>query len=241
MLKLSRKAAIVFLASCVCAGAAQTGPSQALGQIVSASSASIAGVAMPGGGTLVSGNTLSTAAGGAALVKFSANGQVELSENTSAAFSGTPGHVLAKISQGALVATAAGPEALVTETSQCRIQPQGPGGATYAVNVSSSAAATVTARQGTLVMVEIASGRRRVLAEGETVGCPLLAARAGQEQKVQPAPGEQAGQAAPSASPAHSHTGLLVLLLGGGAAAGAGIALGGHGGGSGAPASPSAP
>jgi hypothetical protein len=237
-----RKCAFLIFVASAFASAAQNAPSQALGQIVTAKGASLRGVAVPSGGTLISGDTLSTSADGGALVRFSTAGQAELSANTTAVFTGTPDRVIATVSQGTVVITAAAPQALTAQTSECSIQAQNAGSASYSITASSGAGASITAREGAAVLTELASGRRLVLAEGETSACPIPAAATAQAESANPAPGERAGQAAPAAAPAgQSHAALLVLLLGGGAAAGIGVAVAGHGGGTGTPASPTAP
>jgi len=257
MFDATRSRWIVFLAGSLCfarvAGgkvapsAAPQAPAQVLGQIVRSSAASLGGVLVPSGGTLLSGDTLTTSAGGEALVKFSAASQVEIQENSSVSFSGTPTHVVAKITQGNVAPQASDQESLVVETSACTIRSAEPGGAAFLVAVSSGASASITARHGSVSMTETASRKTRLLAEGATAPCPNPSGVAGPEEGKL-APGEPAGQAAPAgptagAAGGGSHTGLLLVVLGVGAAAGVGAALagGGHGGGGGGPASPSVP
>ncbi|HEY6291289.1 MAG TPA: FecR domain-containing protein [Terriglobia bacterium] len=258
MFNLSRNALLVFLGGYLClaaaaggkvsqASASSTPSAQVLGQIVRSSAASLGGVTVPSGGTLLSGDTLSTSAGGGALVKFSAGSQVELEQNTSVSFSGTPTQVVAKVTQGTVVAQASDQNSLVIETSSCTMRPAGPSGGIISVNASPGPSATITARRGGVSMMEKASGKVSLLAEGSTSGCPNISAGTGPEEG-KPAPGERAGQAPPAAGPAAgaaaggSHTGLLLVVLGVGGAVGVGVALaGGHGGGGGGPASPSSP
>ena len=254
MFDASRRRLIVFLGGALCLAPAAAGkvapspapqaPAQVLGQIVKSSAASIGGVLVPGGGTLLSGDTLSTSAGGGALVKFSRAGQVELEENSSVSFSGTPAHVVARITRGTAVVQTSDQESLAVETPACAMHSAAPGGAVFSVTVSSPASASITARKGSVSLTETASGKAHLLAAGSTSACPNITSGAGPEEGKL-APGERAGQAPPAAGPAaggSSHTGLLLVVLGVGAAAGVGAALaGGHGGGGGGPASPSAP
>jgi hypothetical protein len=247
MPKTLRCTLVVLFFACASQGSRgkpQTPP--VIGQIVQASGTTNDGVAALGGGTVLAGDTLATAQGGAALVRTPGGGQVEVSENTIVGFSGSPGQVVAKIAQGTIVVQGPNPEFLVVETAQCRIRPAEQASATLAVSVSSGGNATITARTGSISVTGIASGQARTLAQGETFVCPNAPAPPAQgREESAPAPGEQAGQAPPSQAPApkHSNTALLLLLLGGGAAAGIGaaVAAGGHGGSSGGPASPSAP
>jgi hypothetical protein len=241
--------------------AARNGQSQqatAVGQVVRSMSASLGGIAVPSGGTVVSGDTMSTAKGGGALVQFAAGSQIELGEDSSVTFGGAPGHVLVKFDHGTVTVGAAGPGTVVVETAQCRVEPAGQGSVSYMVTAPmvagptvtaptvtgpAGAGASITAQHGALGVTEIASGQSHPLAEGETWTCPNAPAAAQTREEGRPGAGEQAGQA-PAPQPAkHSNTGLLVLLLGGGAAAGIGaaVAAGGKGGGGGGPASPSAP
>ena len=247
MSKIIGCALLTLLAACACRGVTgkpQTPP--VIGQIVQSTGATVDGVAALASGTVLAGDTLSTPKGGGAMVRIPGNGQVELSENTTVGFGGAPGHVVAKIAQGTVVVLAPDPQFLVIEAAQCRIQPAAQAPATTAVSLPLGGSATITARDGSVSVTEIGSLQPRTLAVGETFVCPNTPATASGQgrEESKPAPGEQAGQAAPP-SPAtkHSNTALWVLLLGGGAAAGIGAAAagGGYGGGGGGPASPSAP
>jgi FecR protein len=217
-------------------------PKPALGQVVRSSLASLGGIPVPSGGTVVSGDTLTTAKGGGALVKFSATSQIEVSEDTNVTLAGTPSHLLVTLTQGAVEASVQSPDDLEVETTQCRVQPAGSTGAAYSVSLAPGGSGSVTARHGRVSVVENATSTRRLLAEGQSAACPAPVPVAPQEEGT-PAPSQSAGQAAPApAAHGGSHTALLLLLVGGGAAAGiAAAAAGGHGGGGGGPASPSAP
>lgn len=220
-------------------GQLQTKPS--LGQIVRASAATLGGTAVPAGGTIVSGDIMSTAGGGAALVEFSGGNQIELGENTIVTFSGAPGHVVAMVDHGNLTVRAPVAGGVVVETLRCRIASTGQGSASYQVTASpGSPSASVHGLQGRVSVGELGAAQGHALQAGEVWSCPAPAAGQAREEGA-PSAGEQAGQAGAPAVTAHSKTGLLVLLLGGGAAAGIGAALAGGKGGGGGPASPSAP
>src|SRR5215831_8113447 len=148
-----------------------TGGQQAIGQIISSSGASVGGVPVPGPGTVLAGDTLSTAKGGTALVKISASTQVSLAEGTIVNFSNPSGHPLARILSGIVLADTDGPDSLNIETPRCRIAPAQAGKATYLVSVSPDGSSTLTARHGTALVTEISSGRSNILPEGETEAC----------------------------------------------------------------------
>jgi hypothetical protein len=232
---------------CLNAAARRQSPKQGLGQVVRSSLASLGGIPVPSGGTVVSGDTLTTAKAGGALVKFSANSQIEVFEDTGVTLLGSPGHLLVKLGQGAVEATVQGSGYLAVETSQCRVEPAEATGAAYSVTLSPGGSASVTTRHASVVVIETATSTHRLLAEGQTSTCAGAASEAGQEEAT-PAPSQSAGQS-PPAPAAHggSHTPLWLLLVGGGVAAGAAAAAAGHGGGgataspSGGPASPSSP
>jgi hypothetical protein len=222
-----------------------SGGQQAIGQIISSSGASVGGVPVPGPGTVLAGDTLSTAKGGAALVKISPNTQVSLAGETTVNFSSPSGRPLARISSGTILAETEGTDSLNVEAPACRITTAQPGKASYSVSVLADGSTTVTARHGAASLTEIGSGESRTLPEGEMAACPpQSSAYPGQEkEEPKPAPSEPAGQAAPHpAATPHGSSGILILVAVG-AAAGVAVAVaaGGKGGGSGAPASPSAP
>lgn len=219
-------------------GQLQTKPS--LGQIVRSSSATLGGTAVPGGGTIVSGDIMSTAAGGAALVEFSDGNQIDLGENTIVTFSGTPGHVVATLDHGNVAVRALNAGVVVVQTVRCNIASTGQGSASYQIMAPpGSTSIQVSGVQGEVSVAET-GGQGHVVHAGETWSCPAVLAGQAREEGA-PSAGEQAGQAGAPTVTAHGHTGLLVLLLGGGAAAGIGAALAGGKGGGGGPASPSVP
>jgi hypothetical protein len=222
-----------------------TSGQQAIGQIISSSGASVGGVPVPGPGTVLAGDTLSTAKGGSALVKISASTQVSLAEGTTVNFSNPSGHPLARISAGILLAETEGSDSLNIETPRCRIAPAQPGKATYLVSVSPDQSSAFTARRGAALVTEISSGRTNTLPEGETEACaaPSSPVLEQEREEAKPAPSEPAGQAAPSPAPVHHGSSGILILAGVGAAAGVAVAVAaaGKGGGGSGPASPSAP
>jgi hypothetical protein len=223
-----------------------TGGQQAIGQIISSSGASVGGVPVPGSGTVLPGDTLSTAKGGTALVRISASTQVSLAEGTTVNFTNPSGHPVARISSGIFLAETDQSDSLSIETPRCRIAPAQPGKATYLVSVSPDGSSTITARHGAALVTEISSGRSNTLPEGETEACaaPSSPVLEQEREEAQPAPSEPAGQAAPHPSATHHGSSGLLILVAVGAAAGVAVAVaagGGGGGGGRGPASPSAP
>jgi len=222
-------------------GQLQTKP--ALGQIVRSSSAMLGGTAVPSGGTIVSGDIMSTPAGGGALVGFSGGNQVELGENTIVTFGGTPDHVIATLDHGEITVRAPIAGGVAVQTVQCNIVSAAQGSASYQIMAPpGSTSIQVSGVQGEVSVAETGAAQGHVVHAGETWSCPAVSAGQAREEGA-PSAGEQAGQAGAPTVTSHSNTGLLVLLLGGGAAAGIGAALaaGGKGGGGSGPASPSAP
>ena len=218
------------------------GGQQAIGQIVSSTGASVGGVLVPGPGTVLAGDTLSTAKGGSALVKISANTQLSLAEATSVSFSNAAGHPLAKIAAGIVVAETQAADLLTIQAPQCRIAAAQPGATTFVVSVLPDGSTRVTARHGAATLTESVSGQGKTVAEGETSECAPPPTPGQEKEAARPAPGEPAGQAPPKPPEIHHGSGALILV---GVAAAAGIgaaaAAAGGGGGGGGPVSPSQP
>jgi len=222
-------------------GQLQTKP--ALGQLVRSSSATIGGIAVPSGGTIVSGDIMSTPTGGGALVEFSAGNQVELGQDSIVTFSGTPDHALLTVDHGSITVRVAAPGAVVVETLLCRVASTGGTAVSYSVAAPPGSTTTeIRSLQGSIDVTEMGTSQTHAVGPGGTWTCPAGAAAQTREAGA-PGAGEQAGQAPAPTVSKHSNTGLLVLLIGGGVAGGiaAAAAGGGKGGGGGGPASPSAP
>jgi len=219
-----------------------TGGQQAIGQIISSSGASVGGVPVPGPGTVLAGDTLSTDKIGSALVKISASTQLNLAGGTTVNLTNPSGHPLARISSGILLAETDASDSLNIETPRCRIAPAQPGKVSYLVSVSPDGSSTITARHGPALVTEITSGRRNTLPEGDTEACaaPPSPVLEQEREEAKPAPSEPAGQATPHPVATHQGSSAILILVAVGAAAGVGVAVGAGGGGSG-PASPSAP
>lgn len=216
---------------------------ETIGQVVRSSGASLDGMAIPEDRTIVSDDVLSTAKGGSALVKFSADTQVTLMEETSVGFRRDAGHSWARISSGTLAVTSASNDALVVETPKYRIAPTEPAKATYVVGLLPDKRTVVAARFGPVSITETSSGEAYLLSEGDYALIPALSSGVpGQGQRDYP----QAAQSAHGKinEPWHigrlSHEASILLVTGivAGTATAIAILLATRGG---QPASPSVP
>jgi hypothetical protein len=143
-----------------------------IGQIVSASGATLNGVVARAGGTLTSGSTLETAERGTALVKLSADTQATLRQKTSVNFQEKSGRVVAEVISGTITARAPSKNALVLETPRYTIEPAGAGPAIYGTAMCGGINTEVAARRGPVALTEKTSGTRFfVLKEGQ---CALV-------------------------------------------------------------------
>lgn len=215
---------------------------QTIGQIVSSAGASVGGVPVPGQGTVLAGDTLSTVKGGSALVKISASTQLSLAEDTSVSFSSVAGHPVAKIASGVIVADAQGADALTIEAPRCRISAAQPAATTFLISVRPDGATLVTARHGLASITETGASQAKTLAEGDTTECAAPPSPGQEKEAPKPAPGEPAGQAPPKPPEVHHGSGTLILVgVAAAAGIGAAVAAAGGGGGGGGPVSPSQP
>lgn len=214
------------------------GPKNVVGKVVQSSGASLGGITVPGQGTILAGDTLSTAKGGSALVKISAATQASLEGETTVLFASDAGRLAARLSAGKLVVETAGRDTPIIETPLYRAEPAEPGKAVYLVAVMPDQSTVITSRLGKISIHEISSGKHYLLPEGYTARS-ADGSRSGQEKEgPKQAPDVPAGptteKSPPAAKPKASNT-TLIILVGGGAVAGIGAALaaGGGGGGSG--------
>ena len=188
-----------------------------IGSIVKSSHATLAGVTVPGQGTLTTGAVLSTAKGGSAWVRFSSDTQAGLSEETSVRFSGADGRVSAKLSSGTMAAKSSGNETLVVETPRFKIEPA-QGKAVYIVAMLPGNTTIVSARLGNLAVTETNSGKKHLVP-------------AGHYAKISNAPAGVPGQAGAPAAGAppgllSNAPALFAISVGAGIGVGFGIAEG---------------
>lgn len=215
-----------------------------IGKVVASSGASLGGVAIPDGGTITTGDLLSTAKGSSALVKFTASLQASLSEGTSVSFRAAPGYLSAEMSSGTIMIQRFGGKVLVVQTPKFRIEPAGQGGAVYIVAVLPDKTTAVVARRGKISITEMSSGRSYLLPEGHNavMAASFSGFPAQEKEESKPAPGKVAGQApeSPPEEPKKNNTALIGIVAAGGVGA-AVAALAASRGGKGPAVSPSQP
>jgi len=217
-----------------------------LGQIVRSKGTSLGSTPVPNEGTLVDGDVLTTAKGGAALIKFSLGIEASISEGTSVSFYRTTGQVLARLSAGEIFPETVGKDALVVETPKYRIAPEGKSESIYQVKFVPGRLTLVAVEQGSVSITETATGKHYVVRAKQQAFVDSSAATTGEAagpEGGKMAAGRAAGQAPPNPAEekTHSNTGYIILGGGAAAAAAAGLAASGGGGGGGGPASPSRP
>jgi hypothetical protein len=137
-----------------------------VGEIIRSSDTSLNGVAVPEGGIVTPGSVLATGEHGSALVQFSPDTQVNLLERTSVTFRSDAGRLSAQMSSGTLGAKSLGKEPLLVETPFYEIGPAAPEGAIYVVAMLPDLTTVVSARKGSVSILQKSSGEKYVLSEG---------------------------------------------------------------------------
>lgn len=186
---------------------------EVLGTVVKSSQATLAGVTIPGQGTLTSDAVLSTAKGGSAWVRFSDNTQAGLSEQTSVRFRSDGDMVLGHISSGAIAAKSLGQKALVIETPNFKIEPTPGGRVLYVVAMLPDNSTIVSARRGNVEVTETASRKKHLVPEGHYARISNAAAGA---------PGQAGGAPAAAAPSGLLTSGPLIMAI----SVGAGFTIG---------------
>lgn len=138
---------------------------EAIGTIVRSSRATVSGVPIPDGGNLIADDLVRTEKGGDASVRFSAETQARLSEDTSVRFDSFDGQVSARLSSGTIAAESSGKCPLTVETQKFRVEPAEVK-ATYVVALLGANTALVSARQGDLSVTEMKSGTKHLVRAG---------------------------------------------------------------------------
>jgi hypothetical protein len=202
---------------------------EVIGTVVRSSRATMAGVAIPGQGTLTAHALLSTETGGSIWVRFSPENQAGLSEDTSVRFETVGGRVSAQLSSGTIAAKSSGKDALVVETPRLRVEPA-EGQAVYVVALLRDNTTIVSARQGDISITEVNSERKHLVPAGHY-------ARISNAPAGTPA---QAGDTAAAVPAGLLNDTPLVFVISVGAGFGIGFGIGEGPLGAG-PASPSAP
>jgi hypothetical protein len=228
---------------------------QVVGLVIQSSAAALGGAAIPGAGAVFSGNLLTTAKGGNALVKFSATTQASLQGESSVIFRTKSGGLSAQLLSGTVVAETAGSDSIVVNTSHYDAEPAGRGRADYAVRVFPDQSILVAARQGKILIKDLTSGKNYLVPQGSTAvsgGDSSTALSQKEKEEAKQLPSTPAGpstEGEPPEGPAQkstakpqgqSHTMLIVVGVAAAAGIGAAVAAAGGGGG-GAAVSPSHP
>lgn len=143
----------------------QANPPRA-GEIIRSSDTLLNGVTVPEVGTVTPGSVLATGEHGSALVQFSPDTQVNLLERTSVTFEADAGRLSAQMSGGTLGAKSLGTEPLLVETPDYQIGPEGEAGAIYVVAMLQDLTTIVSARKGSVSIMQRSSGDKYVLPEG---------------------------------------------------------------------------
>lgn len=137
-----------------------------LGEIIRSENASINGVSVPQQGMVTSGAVLTTGETGSALVQFSPETQANLLDSTSVTFRSESGRLSAEMSSGTVGARSFGGQALIVETPGYRIEPLPQQKALYVVTMLLNRTTVVSARQGSVAIVQKSSGEKYVLSQG---------------------------------------------------------------------------
>ena len=137
-----------------------------VGRLISSAGATLAGEAVPAGGTIRSGDVLATREAGNALVILASETEASLSENTSVRFSRGGGYLSIQLSSGAVRAKSLGKDPLIVETSAYRIEPVEHGKAVYLVAMLPDKTTVVAARHGKVSITAATSGQKYVVDAG---------------------------------------------------------------------------
>jgi hypothetical protein len=185
-----------------------------VGEIIRSSDTLLNGVPVPDSGTVTPGSVLATGDHGSALVQFSPDTQVNLLGRTSVTFKSDAGHLWAQMSAGTLGAKSLGAQRLLVETSDYEIGPAQEG-AIYVVAMMPDLTTIVSARRGSVSILQKSSGGKYVLAEGH------YARIADGPQGVPPQQASQNGPGGPPPGLLNSTGKLFIIAVG----SGAGIAV----------------
>jgi|GEM_PF-3912546 len=217
-LHLTRKSilsVVVISVSTVLFGAAAANP-LVVGKLVSSFGATLAGEAVPDGGTIRTGDVLTTHKAGRALVALSAETEASLSENTSVRFGARGAHLSMQLSSGAVRAKSLGECPLIVETPEYRIEPVEHSKAVYLVAMLPDKTTIVAARRGKVSITEVTSGQNYFVEAGHF-------AKVSSSPSGVPVPGPADGDAHHRLHALlHSPAALTVIAVG----AGTGIVLG---------------
>ena len=243
--RISRPIPLALSVLCLTCSIALGQGRQVIGQLTAAKEASQNGITVPGEGTILEGDLITTGAGGQAVAKLSPTNLVTINENTSARFTRVSGRNKVRLEKGTLVAESSAEGSAVIGTPKFDVEPAAAGKAKLYVGLLADNSTYVEALEGDALIKELKSGDSYLLPSGQNTlvpegvtGIPGLQAR-----KEPPIVAEKktAPPAKPSVRPKQSsHTGAIVAGVAIAAGAGAAVAAASGKGGS-QPASPSAP
>jgi hypothetical protein len=137
-----------------------------VGEIIRSSDTLLNGVPVPQVATVSPGSILVTGERGSALVQFTPDTQVNLLERTTVTFRDEEGYLSAQMSAGTLGAKSLGTQPLLVETPDYQIGPAVQGGVIYVVAMLPDSTTVVSARKGSVSIMQRSSGNKYVLAEG---------------------------------------------------------------------------
>ena len=219
-----------------------------IGKVVTSAGATQNGKALPSGGWVNDGDSVSTGATGRAVIQLLPTNQVTLDENTSASFTIPVDRVWLQLQNGTIVIENKGESNVIVATTRFHIEPNSTAPSSTYVAIRTDHSTYIEAVTGDVRIRDIQSDQAYLLPAGQNT---LVPANAPGIPGLQPLPGTAAPTPTPGTPPSpappppgvrgHSHNTIIILgvAAGGGIAAAVAAAL--SGGGSGAPASPVVP
>ncbi|MBI4166171.1 MAG: FecR domain-containing protein [Acidobacteria bacterium] len=224
-------------------GIALPGGVPVIGQVIISSNAAVGDVVLPGEGTLLENDLVSTGKDGRAVVDFPEKVRAAVGEETKVRFRNTAGRLVAALDSGTVITLKQEKADLRVETPKYSVEPIGRGRAIYVVALLPDRSTTVAARFGNVLITEKASGLRYELREGSYASISAAATGVpgapGQEKEAsKPAPEQPPtpASAPPPKPPWHIGTmspgasAAVIAAVAGGAIAGAAAAFAGGGG-----------
>jgi hypothetical protein len=220
-----------------------------IGQVVSASAATQNGKPLSIGGWILESDSISTGAGGRAVIQLLPTNQVTLDENTSAIFTKPVDRVWLRLQTGTMVIERKGESNVLVATKRFHIESNSPGPSRIFVAVRTDNSTYIEALTGDVRIREIPFDEAYLLPAGHNtlipenvLGVPGLQPLPGigvqtQPQEIPPSP----PPARIGAGPSHKTIIILGVAVGGGIAGVIAAVAGGGGGSSNPPVSPSAP
>ena len=159
---------------------------QPLGRVLYSQAASLRGATIPGSETVLTGDVLTTSAGGSALVELNWGARVKIAENSSVRFLREGETVRAELLSGAVVSESAGKPSMIVSTPAYQFSPAQEEVCRYRVQLLREQATVAAAMQGNVIVKARDAGGSYVLHEGTyaaispgATGVPSAATAAG--------------------------------------------------------------